>query len=146
MEVYEFDRELVRGKAQVFPDKICDDLWIVYHGTSSIAEDDIDRTGFKWMPSIANRSEVENVVNIFDAMSWAGKSGGGYSVLKPFSLDHDFSLSDRKPIFFAESCYRAFLYATRDFAGGETARAMRLAITDLHEYLTSVDLRHSHME
>ena len=145
MRVYEFERELVIGKAQVFPDEICDDLWIVYHGTSSISEEEIDRCGLQWRPTFAKRAEVEDIVSIFDTMSWAGKHGGGFPVLKPFSLNHDFAASDRKPIFFAESSYRALLYATRDFAGGETTRALRLAFADLQEYLSSPDLRHSHM-
>ena len=146
MREYEFDRESALEKGEAFPDEVCDDPWVVYHGTSSVSEEEIDLCGFHWRPAVATRSEVGHVVSMFDRMSWAGRSGGGYVVLRPFSLDYDFAGGDQKSIFFAECSNRALLYATRGFAGGETARALRFAFTDLEEYLKSPDLRHSHME
>src|SRR5262249_12456631 len=49
-------------------------------------------------------------------------------------------------IFFAESSFRATLYATRDFAGGEALRAVRYAVTDLERYLNDSDIRRRHEE
>jgi hypothetical protein len=51
-----------------------------------------------------------------------------------------------KPIFLAESSYRAMLFACSDFAGGETARAMRAAIADLRLYRDRPETREQHRE
>jgi hypothetical protein len=48
--------------------------------------------------------------------------------------------------FFAETSLRALLYATRDFAGGEKLRALRIAFRDLESYLVQPDTRARHQE
>jgi len=50
----------------------------------------------------------------------------------------------RKAIFLAETSIRAALYASREWAGGETARALRYAFKDLRSYLTSEDVDREH--
>src|SRR5947207_4917055 len=47
-------------------------------------------------------------------------------------------------IFLAETSIRAALYASREWAGGETARALRYAFKDLRSYLTSEDVGREH--
>jgi hypothetical protein len=46
-----------------------------------------------------------------------------------------------KPCFFAETSFRALLYSGQDFAGGETARAVRKAFADLDRYLDDSPFR-----
>ncbi len=143
---YEFDPSLLNEKVQLFPDEIENDPWVVYHGTSNIFEPNIDEYGFQWESSMATKEEVSNVVDIFTEMNWGGNDRGALAVLKPFSLEHDFALGNSKPIYFAESSYRAMLYATHDFAGGETARALRKCIYELETYLHDQNIRDADME
>jgi hypothetical protein len=79
-------------------------------------------------------------------MRWAGDRGGGYAVLQPYSLNHDYQDRNKSPLFFSETSARALLYATRDFAGGEKLRALRIAIGDLDAYLDQPDMRNRHEE
>jgi hypothetical protein len=91
------------------------------------------------------RTYVNSVVAIFEKMKWVG-SPGGYAVLKPFSLDHDFAQKERSLLFFAESSTWALRYETRDFSGGEKLRALRIAFDDLELYLNRPDVRQSLQE
>jgi hypothetical protein len=77
-----------------------------------------------------------HVCSLFQRLGWAGQHAGGYPVLWPFSLLHDFGSGDSKPIFLAETAHRALLFASRDFAGGETARALYFALEDLQRLAT----------
>jgi len=146
MKVYDFNEEQVIKRVQLFPDDICNNLWVAYHGTSSVYEKSIKKQGLQWMSNVATRSEVARVVDIFKKMSWAGRHGGGFPALKPFTLMHDFANSNVKPLYLAESSFRALLYATHDYAGGETARALRHAIGDIEVYVSSSELRAEHLE
>ena len=141
MMTYEYDENLLMKEGRLFPSEICDDLWMVYHGTSSIFEQDIDKHGLCWRPNLASKAEVQSIVTIFEKMAWAGRHNGGLPVLKPFTLQHDLRTSTIKPIYLAESSLRALTFATYEFAGGETARALRFCLADLHQYLSSPALR-----
>ena len=140
-----FDPEAVLNTGLLFPDDISNDTWIYYHGTSSIFENAIETNGFKRSQSefLCDR-EVRGVVSIFEKMQWCGSDLGGFAVLKPFSLNFDLK-DGSSPIFFGESGYRALLYATSDFAGGEKARALRKSIKDLEYYITSKAIRDEHI-
>ncbi len=146
MTTYEFNSELLNKKVQLFPDEIENDPWIVFHGTSNLFESDIDAYGLQWKSSIVSKEEVSHVVDIFTKMNWSGKDGGGLPILKPFSLESDFALGNSKPIYFAETSYRALLYSTHEFSGGETVRALRKSIQDLEDYLQNKNIRDADME
>src|SRR5262249_20112779 len=105
----------------LFPDSIEDDPWILFHGTGAFFEKKIETEGLCASQHPVDRSGVQQVVSIYKRIRWAG-SGGGSAVLEPFSLNHDFK-RPKKPLFFAESSERASTFATRDFSGGEVARA-----------------------
>ena len=145
MLTFEYDEGSVAKDGRLFPIALSDDLWIAYHGTSSIFEQDIDKTGLHWNTNIGSKEDVKYIVNIFKRMSWCGNHQGGFAVLSAFSLNHDFANADAKPIFLAESSLRALTFATHDFAGGETARALRHCFEDLHQYLISPKLREQHI-
>lgn len=116
---------------RVFDESIEGDPWVLYHGTSNLAESSVIADGLAWRPTIYSRAEVVELCSVFKRLGWAGSHLGGYAVLHPFSLSHDFGADHGKPIFLAETAHRAALFATRDFAGGETARAIYYAIADL---------------
>lgn len=143
---FDFTSESLDGLATLFPEAIDRDPWVLYHATSSVNEDAIDREGLHWRPSVCSRADVELVVAIFEAMNWGGKHGGGFGVLKSFSLQGDFAGESTKPIYFREYSLRTLLYAERDFAGGESARAIRYAVEDLQTYLRDAEVREQHYE
>ena len=120
----------------LFPTELENDLWIGFHGTSSINENAIDAEGLYWKPTHWIKDDLESVLATYDTMGWAGDDPSGYAVLKGFSVDSDYRGSDRKPIFIGETAQRCILYGSRDFAGGETARALRGAIRDLEAFHT----------
>jgi hypothetical protein len=129
-----------------FSDEIDTDLWIMFHGTSGFNVESIERDGFSFQPNTISQDQIKSVARIYETMKWAGESRGGYCILKPFSLDHDFCYGERGLLFFAETGLRALLYATRDFSGGEKLRALRNAFRDLDSYLADADIRERHYE
>jgi hypothetical protein len=137
------DPDRIATVAQVFSDEIDRDPWVMFHGTSGFNADAIEREGFRPQLNAVSRAELQHVVNVYETMKWTGENLGGLAVLKPFALDHDL----RDPAgrsFFAETGSRALLYATRDFAGGEKMRALRIAFADLDSYLRDADVREHH--
>jgi hypothetical protein len=144
MQIVAFDEARFRVSLELFPEGVARDSWTAYHGTHGAAEPAIDAEGFSWRPVSYSRQEVESVVELFKRLGWAGIHGGGLPVLLPFSLGHDFGDHAVKPTYFAECSARAALYATADYAGGETARALRYALDDLQQYLHSPEIRAKH--
>jgi hypothetical protein len=137
-----FDPDRIAATSRVFSDDIDTDAWIMFHGTSGFNSEAIDRVGFTFPPDLISRDEIQRVVNVYEKMNWAGESGGGMPALKPFSLDYDFS--GERLLFFAETSSRALKFATRDLAGGEKLRALRIAFRDLDLYRQKPDVRERH--
>ncbi len=128
----------------LFESDIDQDPWVQYHATSSLYEEQIDTEGLQWTGNIFSAADILDVVRVFRSINWCGVHTGGYAVLGPFSLA-DFQGEDFKPIYFREYSLRSLLYAERDFAGGETARALRYAIRDLECYLAEESVRDKHL-
>jgi len=143
VKIFNYDRKQVDGRACPFQSTFINDGSIAYHGTSSAAEIAIEKSGFQWNDTVYSRSDIEAVANVFRQLGWAGWSRGGFPVLGSFSTGDFRHLgdSDQKPIFFSAASKRALLYASRDWAGGETARALRIAFEDLDAFLNSQDFR-----
>jgi hypothetical protein len=143
ISVQVFDPDRIAATGRLFSDDIDTDAWVMFHGTSGFNSETIERDGFKFPPDLIARDEIQRVINIYEEMNWAGENSGGLPVLKPFSLGYDFSGEQRR-LFFAETSSRALLYATRDFAGGEKLRALRVAFCDLDLYRQKPDVRERH--
>jgi hypothetical protein len=129
-----------------FPDEITLDPWVLYHGTSGLSESQIDSKGLSCNTPTFEKREIEAVDAIFETLQWNGRTGASRAVLQPFSIVHDFGDSSLKPLCFAESAYRAMTYATRDFAGGEAARAIRYSFDELWEFVTDEEVRELHLQ
>ncbi len=128
----------------LFESDIDQDPWVQYHATSSSYEERIDAQGLQWSGNIVSAADILDVICVFRSMNWYGVHKGGYTVLGSFSLA-DFQGEDFKPICFSVHSLFSLLYAERDFAGGETARALRYAIRDLELYLTEESIRDKHL-
>lgn len=138
------DEEKLYATGEVFPAEITNDPWIVYHGTSSSSAAAIEKSGLQWNPSFSlTRVDLDTIIGAFQKMWWTGSHSGGYPVLRGFTFG-DFATKATKPVFFAEQAFRSTLYAMHDWAGGESWRAARHAISDLAEYINSPKLQDEH--
>lgn|GEM_PF-5069710 len=106
-----FDCDRFESTSELFPEFISSDHWIAYHGTSSVYEGEIERSGLRPSNHVADKKEIQEVVSVYEKMNWYGDHVGGLPVLKPFTLEHDLADPRGKPVYFAESSRRASLYA-----------------------------------
>jgi hypothetical protein len=128
---------------QIFPREITDDTSILYHGTSGENADSIERDGLEWRGGVYEYEDIVRVVAVYHALGWFGISGDGLPTLTSFTRN-DFAGGASKPIYLAETAWRASRYARRDVAGGETARALRCAFDDLLLYVADRAIRDAH--
>jgi hypothetical protein len=138
----EFNALSDRKLEDAFVEKSITGDWIAFHGTSSVNESEIDHTGIG-ESQIFTEEEITNLVSIYQSINWYGRSWGGFNVLAAFTWQRTIGLRIR-PIYLSDYPERCLLYSTKDFAGGETARAIRHAIEDLADYLTNDELRKDH--
>ncbi len=138
--------EELRNCDTLFSREIDQDPWVHYHATSSTNEGSIDLDGLNWSAAVCSAAEVLDLAVVYRSMNWCGRHTGGFVVLDSFSLTGDFQGRESKPIYFREYSLRPLLYARRDFAGGESARAVRYALRDLDEYLTDASVQAEHYD
>ena len=118
----------------LFCEKIEEDPWVIFHGTSETNSAAIEDVGFAYTRDKVTALDVDRVISIFETMRWCGVDTGGYAVLSAFSAT-DFIDDTTSFLFFTETSTRALLYASRGYAGGERVRGIRKAIADLRAYL-----------
>lgn len=146
MQIFDFALDQLDGCETLFPPEIDWDSWVFYHATSSVFEAAIETEGLVWRPGVYSQRDLEAIVKIYKSINWYGTGSGGYAVLHAFSLQGDFRNTGLKPIFFREYSGRSLLYASKDWAGGESATAVRAAFSDLDLYLNSKEVRDEHYE
>jgi hypothetical protein len=144
LQEFPYDQRRIEEDGELFPEEVFGDSWVAFHGTSGAREQTIEKAGLQWPGNQVRRADIENVVRIFRAMNWSGLSTGGLPVLEPFTLGHDFGNEATKPVYLAECSLRGLTFATLDFAGGETFRALRYALRDLETYVSSEEARTAH--
>lgn len=144
MHVQDLTKEEAENSETLFPLEIEKNLWVCYHGTSSIAERAIDEEGLRYRPSLCSRGELEQVVRIFKSIDWPGTQGG-YPIIDAYSLQNDFGATDTKPVFLRELPTQSLSYAGGDLAGGESAAAVRRAFVDLDKFLNDKTVRDRHL-
>jgi len=141
---FTFDTDSIFESLHLFPEEISGNKFMLYHGTSSCFEKRIENEGLKWSKDIFTKEQVIEVTNIFETIQWTQNPskprGRGYWILSGFTLKDDFGDNKIKPIYFAETSYRATLYASKEYAGGETIRGLRQAFEDLNYYLSIQDI------
>jgi hypothetical protein len=76
-------------------------------------------------------------------MNWQGSSGASLGVLTAFTWSRTMELAIR-PVYLSDYPEGCLLYSTKEFAGGETARAIRYAMQELSDYLTDDHVRQEH--
>jgi len=138
-----WDHERFLSTGALFPVEITDDPWVLYHGTSAEYSDAIERCGLQWQPGVYTRADVVAVMRAFYMLRWDGASGQGAATLRSFT-QNDFGAASSKPVYLAETAWRASRYGTRECSGGETASALRDALNDLLLYLADPAVRDAH--
>ena len=146
VEKFSFNEKEYLNNGEVFSSKVEKEDWVFFHGTSSIMENVIDTKGLYWSNTGIGKAEVQMVLDIFNEMGWTGISGGGYCVLQPFTMKHDFGDKNEKPIYLAEHSHRAILFTLREYAGGETQRSIRHCFNNLEKYRADSAVRSRHEE
>jgi hypothetical protein len=136
---------LINGEG-LFARELTDDPWVAFHGTTSSVEEQVDREGFRPTDAGVDADSIDGLCRVFSVMRWPGRDQGGYVVLGSFSKSDSDWMAGARPTYFAETPERAALYATRDFSGGEVARAVRKARHDLLGYLSDESIPAEHEE
>jgi hypothetical protein len=142
MENYDYSFDQLDKRDALFSSQLEDDGWVLYHATSSLAEDNIDRNGLRIGSCTTSTVQSFKILKVFRAMNWSGLDSEGYPVLRGFSSSRLAS----GQLYFREASTRSLIYAQRDFAGGENLRALYRALSDLHLYLERPDLREKHLQ
>lgn len=125
MELIQEDAEALAEKLNWFSPGIENNPWVVYHATSSIAEELIDRDGFQCGSTELNDA-VLLCLSIMETVDWWEDAAVG--TLKAYSLPRTRGAA---PFFCALYPQRTCLYTGRSLAGGETAYALRRIIPKL---------------
>jgi hypothetical protein len=128
MQVFEEDAQNLVQKRTWFTEEIESDPWVVYHGTSSISEAAIDRSGFRcgsedFDPAALLCLSIIKTINAADDVPCS-------TVLENYTFPR-IGNRGHAPLFCALHPQRAILFTSRLFAGGETALALREAISGL---------------
>lgn len=139
---FDFDALTDTDLGDVFAEHSVSGDWIAFHGTSSVNENEIDNTGIHGS-QISTEKEIADLVSIYKSMNWDGRSSGGFGVLASFTWQRTIGVPVR-PVYLSHYAERCLLYSTKGFAGGETARAIRIALEDLVDYTKNEDLRQEH--
>ena len=137
------DVDAFRDTGRVFPEDIEKDGWVVFHGTCEANAKSIEQHGFRPTAVPVSSDDVEAVLTVFEQMKWEGADPAGLTILRAFARG-DFDGEARSPVFFADNAAGALLYATREYAGGEKLRGLRIAIRDLQRYLGDEEVRAQH--
>jgi hypothetical protein len=142
LSFFDFDASSDLSLSDAFAELSATGDWLAFHGTSSVNEDEIDKTGIRGS-HLFTASEISNLVSIYRNINWCGQRTGGFGVLASFTWSRTIGLSVR-PVYLSDYPERCLLFSTKNFAGGETARAIRLAIEYLVDYSEDEKLREKH--
>src|ERR1035441_10994885 len=63
------------------------DSWVVYHGTSSVFEQEIEDRGLEPFNRLFDPQDVDRVRGAFDNLGWYGAADSGYMFLASYSRD-----------------------------------------------------------
>lgn len=121
-----------------YPSLLDTDDTLLFHGTNNLSEHAFDSPEFRF-GSLISLDEVELIKSFYRELDWCGVSGGGFVVLNSFSSTG--YENGRRGMYLGETIQRVRTYASQDFAGGELARSVNYALTDLFMFAESPTLR-----
>ena len=137
MKLVDHRNSQIKFGAEIFPIDIYESPWVLFHGTTNVFANNIERQGFKWTDDLYSKENIKEVVSIFKSMDWRGFGGDAYNALANFTLTNDFARGNNKPIFFTGEPEMAIGYTNEFRVGGETAGCLKYAIENLQTFLES---------
>lgn len=133
-----------RGASALFPNELENDPSIWFHGTTSAAEEAIDRDGFLSLTRPTIRQDVEAMVKVFKSMNWLGGDSGAVSNLTCYSLPR-MDEEGRTGTYFRASPFKCIGYTGQAWSGGETGWSLRECFSYLRQYLADDHIREEHL-
>ena len=125
MRIFAEDAKALSEKQNWFPPEIENDPQVVYHGTSSVFEEQIDRDGIQCGSTHLDEAALL-CCTVIKTTEWYEDSAT--TSLTAYSIPR---IGREAPFFCGLYPQKTFLYTSREFAGGETARALRRIIPRL---------------
>lgn len=141
MELFDYRDAPLPRDARVFPAHLNLSPWVLFHGTTNVSEDEIERRGFAWRNQPYDVDDVESVLRVFEAMDWVGVGSDAYVALNLYARNIDFSGGNRKPVFFSAVSEATMGYTYPHRTGGETAGCLRYALQNLEWFGTDPAIR-----
>lgn len=125
MRLIEETAEALANKETWFPPEIDSDPWVVYHGTSSVFEKEIEQNGFKCGSNHLDEG-VLLCLSIIITTEWF--EDDATASLRAYSLPR---IGSDAPFYCALFPQRSALFTRRMFSGGETSYILRRVIPKL---------------
>ena len=131
---------------ETFPDELVQDPLVLFHGTSNLAEEAIDRDGLVMVTG----SEHDEIIMSFWRIYEGILQGMLVTNMKAFTSIPNWT-SERqaygiRPISLALTPFRCALFASAQYAGGEVARTVALVLEELEGFLSDEELHHKWRE
>ena len=139
MKIYSYRSTKLDKKARLFDPGIRDDPWVLFHGTSSAYETQIESRGLDTGHLPVTLEELRKLLGIFKSMNW--RYANYVSSLKAWSFPEAVEDRELRPIFLASVPELAACYCGRRSVGGEIAEMVRGCIRELRGFLREKSVR-----
>ena len=107
-----------------------DDPYILYHGTSHVYSESIEKNGWNVNEQPYEIDDFQNICKLFEDIGWDGTpKNSGHSVLRSFTVGGNDDYVDVKPASFSQNYWTARNYSRN--IGGESIHYLFLAIEDI---------------
>ena len=117
------------------------DHCIVYHGTSSVYSESIEKKGWQINGQTYDKEDFQKICKFFEDISWDGETGGK-STLKAYALEGEDEHIFAKPVSFSQEYRTARRYSEN--AGGESINGLFLGIKDIFNFVKDERLQDEH--
>jgi hypothetical protein len=115
---------------------------ILYHGTSSIYAEIIEKNGWKFNTFPHDMKDFLTISDIYNKIGWDGILGSIYT-LRAFTVGGDRKLVEIKPASFSQDYHIARDYSTNP--GGESVRIILECIDEILKICDDDELRNNHI-
>lgn len=120
-----------------------DNPLIVYHGTSSVYSESIEKNGWQMNGQTYDTKDFQKICEFFEDIGWDGTpKNSGHSILRSFSLGGEDDYVNAKPVSFSQIYWTSRNYSRH--VGGESIQALFLAIEDILNIYENKQLQDEH--
>lgn len=144
MEIFDYYPSKMDRKARIFPDHIRDDPWVLFHGTSSCWENQIDSKGLDSGHLPVTLDNLRKLLGVFKSMNWRSASGVGELCAWSFPPDVA-EVQEKRSIFLTCVPELAAHYSGRNAAGGEVSQMVRVGLQSLRTFIRDKEVRAEHL-